>query len=230
MNALVPMADAVSAVLFLAAAALVIMARPRKDAAIDRWFRMFFAAAMGLYVIVGVSNALEHLGISDAFDVYEDYIEILFVPLILYAAHQAYMRTGLNERLRSYWALSSQYDLTLHVIDTVPCGVVIVDDTGRVTFANARARDQLELSEDPVTGGFRPVDWIALGADGEPEPGVEPGRLSAFAGLTDAEVEQRVRWPDGRTVTLSVSSTSMASRSGGIGGSIVAFEVVAVGR
>lgn len=229
MNALVPLADIISAVAFAVAAGFALtLARPghRKSSVVDAWFRRFLFAAFALYAAVGVSNSLEHLGVTDVLDTYEDYLELLFVPLFAYTAHQAYMRSVVNERARAFWALNRQHDLTLNVIDTVPCGVVIVDDAGRVTFANAVARRILALSEDAATGEQRPVDWIAADESGQPEPGAEPGRLTGFVAIDGSGVVQRVLWPDGRITVLSVSSTSMLSQSGGPGGSIVAFEVV----
>ena len=69
-----------------------------------------------------------------------------------------------------------------------------------------------------------------MDAEGEPETGAEPGRLVGFTGPNISDVEQRIRWPDGRVTTLSVSSTAMAARGRSVGGSIVAFEVVAQAR
>lgn len=226
MNAVVPLVDVVSAVLFLSACVLALAIPVRKDGPVDRWFVAFIASAMALYVFVGVSNALEHAGITDALDVYEDYVELLFVPLVVYAAHQARTCAAFNERSRAYRALGAQHDMTLMVIDTVPCGVVIVDDLGRITFANVAARRELALADDPVTGDFKPVDWVAADTAGDPVRGVEPGRLPAFIGSSERGVEQRIRWPDGEITTLSVSSSGMAARTGGAGGSVVAFEIV----
>lgn len=226
MNAVVPLMDAISAVAFLVAFALAVALPIRKDGPVDRWFVMFLASAMALYVFVGVSNALEHAGVTAVLDAYEDYLELLFVPLVVYAAHQAQVRAVFDERARSFRALGSQHDMTLTVIDTVPCGVIIVDDLGRITFANAAAREELALADDLATGEFKTVDWVAADRAGEPVPGVEPGRLPAFIGSSERGVEQRIRWPDGKVTTLSVSSSGMAARTGGVGGSVVAFEVV----
>lgn len=230
MNALVPLADIISTIAFAASAVLVLLARPAKRGVFDTWSRGFLFAAMALYAMVGVSNTLEHLGVTAALDVYEDYMELLFVPLLAYAAHQAYMRSLLNERGRAFWALDRQHEMMLSVIDTVPCGIVIVDDTGRVTFANSAARRILMVSEDASTGTQRPADWVAVDADGSPQGSGEPGRLPAIASVTGSDVTQRILWPDGETTVLSVSSTTMLSQGGAPGGSVVAFEVVGVER
>lgn len=230
MNALVPLADILSTLAFAAAAVLALTIKRGKGGVFDAWGRFFLFSALVLYAGVGISNSLEHLGVTAALDTYEDYLELMFVPLIAYTAHQAFMRSLINERSRAYWALTRQHELTLAVVDTVPCGVVIVDDAGRVTFANAAARRILLLSEDPATGGQRSAEWVAADESGEPEPGAAPGRLPAFASVSGTGVIQRVRWPDGEVTVLSVSSTSMLAQGGGPGGSIVAFEVVGVER
>jgi len=46
--------------------------------------RFLLYILMGLYFFVGITNILEHAGITSYFDPYEEYLEILFIPFFLF--------------------------------------------------------------------------------------------------------------------------------------------------
>jgi diguanylate cyclase (GGDEF)-like protein/PAS domain S-box-containing protein len=53
--------------------------------------RLFLGLAIGLYLLVGISNLLEHLAITDYLDRYEDYLELLFLPFFMFFLFSLYM-------------------------------------------------------------------------------------------------------------------------------------------
>ena len=54
---------------------------------INSYIKTLFGLSIGLYVFIGLSNVFEHLNITDSLDNFEDYSEILFMPILLFALH-----------------------------------------------------------------------------------------------------------------------------------------------
>lgn len=103
-EALVAAADVVAALGFAVAltATALIARRRRLDG--TSLFLLGALASMGLFY--GVSNTLEHTGVTSALDVYEDYAEILFVPFFLYFAYSIRTASELRRRRGAEAALS----------------------------------------------------------------------------------------------------------------------------
>lgn len=59
---------------------------------------ILFQFAFILYGIIQFFNVLEHFNITDFFDQYEDYIEILFIPLLIFAFYSYYLNIELEKR------------------------------------------------------------------------------------------------------------------------------------
>lgn len=99
-----------------------------------------FSAAFGMF-----SNFLEHLGVTSSLDMIEDFIGIIFFPLLAYA----YYLIWVDQRMRSLQgavkAAQAEHEMLLGVMDSIQAAVVIIDPGGRVTFANEYARAILEL-------------------------------------------------------------------------------------
>lgn len=219
MNAVVVASDVVTTIAFLVAGVLALTIDLHSPL-VSRTVRNVFAAAMGLYVFVGMSNVLEHAGVTAAFDVYEDFAEILFVPAIAYVTSTMLHNRQLAEREQAARLVQQQNDLLLSIVDTVPGGVVVVGPTGAVTFANEGAERLLGMSSD--TGGSVSItpSWTLV----DPLTGTKT-TLSELA--SGAEVSRKsfiAQWPDGAQTELILSVTPMAARGGELGGSIIGFE------
>lgn len=63
-------------------------------------------AAMALMTFVSVSNALEHLQITSYYDGFEDYAEVLFVPLLTYAMYGLYAQSHRERAIRDRAAVA----------------------------------------------------------------------------------------------------------------------------
>jgi PAS domain-containing protein len=190
--------------------------------------RGFAMAALGVYAVVSLSNALEHLGITAALDPFEDYVEILFVPLMLYVAYSWTSALERDDLARALNLLESEHDLLEHVVDTAPVGIVVTDHEGRITFANARAESLLKLESEEARPGLAAPLWL-LRRDGHAKGApVSPGRFhlpgdeeAAFSG-----VPATLTWPDGRRTRLSVSRSTLGDpgESAALQGFVYAFE------
>lgn len=96
--------DVVSAVGF--AAALVIVLNLRAGI-LDRVSKTLFALLLGIYVLVGMANILEHASITAYFDRYEDYLEILFPLTFTYFLYSVIVNRELDRRRQAEEALNS---------------------------------------------------------------------------------------------------------------------------
>lgn len=181
---------------------------------------LLFASAV-VYLFVALSNVLEH-GIGFAgLDPLEDYLEILFVPSLVYTAYALNMHANQQCQRRSAEIVRSQADLLLEILDVSPVGTLVADRAGKVTFASEGARIALGLAEAP--DGLSLPDWRLLDAEGRP---IERG----FGGLCGSgacsDVRIQVAWPDGTRTSLLVSAAPLADRTGEVDACVVALEDV----
>ena len=219
MNA-VALADVLSTLAFLVAAVLVAVLP--YDETLTKTSRAILTGAMLLYVFVGISNVLEHVGITARFDYYEDFAEILFIPALAYVATSVYLTSELRKSQLASRAQKSQNDLLLSIVDTVPGGIVLVDPAGGVSFSNDGAERILGLKSDEG-GSLRITPPWRLS---DPMTGDELTLAELASGGELVRKPLRATWPDGRRTDLSVSVTPMSSDGAELGGSVIAFEDV----
>jgi PAS domain-containing protein len=221
---IVSIADFISMVAFAIATVVVLTIPTSPEGPVRRVTKQLFVSAMALEVFIGVSNVLEHGGITAALDVYEDFAEILFVPLIAYAAYSMYMTRQIEDQRRAANAAKQQHEMLMNVVDTSPAGIMVIGDAGRIMFVNKSARRVLELEEDAETGEYRTPGWRVRDPKGA---GPASDSFEEFArGAVFDGVERVVEWPSGHKAILSMSATPMHDRAGNVGGSVVAFEDV----
>ena len=83
------------ALLAFGVATVFALRTPIQAPAVGRLVKYSTLAVAAVYALVSVSNLLEHAGVTAFFDVYEDFAEVLYVPLV---ASAIYSRLG-AERL-----------------------------------------------------------------------------------------------------------------------------------
>lgn len=221
MNA-VAFADVVSTVGFGIALGVVLAAPSRKTGLVSPTSKTFLVLAMGLYLFVGVSNLLEHTGIIALFDRFEDYAELLFLPLFAYFVHSMAETRRFEGIARDQRALRRSHELTMSIVETTPAGIMVVDPAGRVTFANDRARSVLRLTDDPDSVWLHTPGWTVRPA-GIPDVEEHPDLRIIASGVAVSDVPIEVIWPDGRLTRLAVSVAPLADDAEVLGGSVVAF-------
>lgn len=215
----VVLADVVSLVAF--SVALIITLTHKVDSPlVTKSVRYVFAAAMALYVFVGVSNVLEHSGITAHFDAYEDYLELLMLPALAWVASTMYLNHQLDVQRGLARSMRQQTDLLLSIVDTVPGGIIVLDLAGGITFANEGAERILGLQSDAYGSVHLTPSWTLH----------DPMSGTAFtlADIVAAGLITRrsfiAEWPDRRATSLTLSATPMNRASGERDGSVVAFE------
>jgi PAS domain-containing protein len=219
MNTLLVVSDAVSMLAFIAAALVAAFAR-FESPLITRAVRWSFVVAMSLYGLTGISNMLEHAHITAYFDVYEDYAELLFIPALAFMANAILQNWQFENVTQSARSTRQQNDLLLNIVDTVPGGVLVVDPTGAVVFANEGAERILGMKSDSF-GSLRVTPSWRLS---DPMTG-RPVTLEQIAsGSRIVRMPLRATWPDGRSASLVFSATPMNVQDGALGGSVIGFE------
>lgn len=127
----------------------------------ERQVRTLLMITMALYVFVGVSNILEHSGVTAALDAYEDYAEILFIPSMAYLVYSAGLALQVQQLAEAEESLRAEHELLIGVVETSPSGVMRIDADGAIVFANDRARALLGLRRDPSGARWTLPDGIA---------------------------------------------------------------------
>lgn len=217
-----PLAIVTNIVLTLgyAAAAGAFLAVPvRRGGVIRSGIKYMLAGAMGIYVFVGISHLLQFTNVTSAFDFYENYLKVLFIPLLSYAAYAIGMSFQLQRTEQQSAVLSAEHDMLMRIVDTTPNGLVVLDPFGRIEFANDKARQMLELDESPETGAVRAPAWVC-GSD----PDAEPGAMRCCTGRGQLRDELcTVVWPDGTHVVLQLNVTPILASDGSEVGAVAAF-------
>ena len=116
--------------------------------------KLFLSLGIGLYVLVGISNILEHLNIATYFDSYEDYLEILFIPFFMFFLFSLYMEQQLRERERIQEELFEEKERAQVTLDSIGDAVITTDHYGHVKYLNPVAEE--------LTG------WVAKDAYNQP--------------------------------------------------------------
>ncbi len=144
---LVAVADIV-ALLAFGAAVYFVLRMPGSSPAVGRYVKYTLLAVCAVYLVVSISNMLEHAGITDMFDVYEDFAEVLFVPLVAWALYSRLSAQRLLEAQRAEEDIRREHELLMNVLNTTPTGVLVADAEGTVRMANAVAEQMLACTLD----------------------------------------------------------------------------------
>jgi PAS domain-containing protein len=195
---------------------VTILGRPRAERTVASWLLL---AAIGIYVTISVSDTLIALNVTTVFEPFDDYLEVLFPLLAVGVAFAHLSARQYDDAIRAESALERSHELTMDIVEEAPAGIVFLDETGRIAFANTVAKGVLGL-EEGHDGAAQAAAWILSGPWGN-----EPGRLTplvhrdAYDGLPIS-----LHWPDGRDVQLRVSGRPVAAGIGGEPGVVVTFE------
>lgn len=157
-----------------ALAAVFVLRIPVSSPLVGRQVKYTLLAVTGVYVLVSVSNILQHTGITSFFDVYEDFAEVLYVPLVVWVVYSRVSVERLVAARAAEDAIRTEHELLTSIVEITPTGILVVDSEGTVSFTNdvaermlARAGDdQLDLGAIVRSGGLpRLRERIGYGED-----------------------------------------------------------------
>jgi PAS domain-containing protein len=211
--------DVLGLVTFAAAVAVIASAPASREGRLLPSVKWLLVATASVYVTVTLSDTLSQFGITSVGEVVEDYIESLFPLLAVGVAFAAFAGKQYSDVVRAHRALSQSGDLMGDIVDSVPSGILFLDGSGRITFANDAARHALDLVDTAGGQGITCPGWVA-GADG--------AAPCTLATLVHAEpydgLPVTVRWPSGWKLELRVTGRPLQDSRGRFGGVVASFE------
>ncbi len=129
------------------------------------------------------------------------------------------------ERNRAEERLRRERDLISRVMETSPVGIVMADQSGRITFANHCAEDVLGLSKDAVERRLYSVlDWRVADAEGVPQAGPLPLLQLLEINQPVMDVCHAVELPGSRRLIVSTNATPLFNAAGKNDGMVVTVE------
>lgn len=212
--------DLVALIAFVVAAVTIALV-PSRTRGIGPQLKIPLLLGFAIYAFVALSNVVEHAGITSALDEYEDYAEILFVPLVAYTLYSRSTAEQLERATVAEQAIRAEHDLLMRVVETTPAGILVIDGTGSVSFANDEARRMLDL-RSTADGGL-----VCVGCedDGVVRPG---GRLDLTAIAGAAPLVGLLQTVDGpaHLSHVMVSATPLTTPGPGTGRAVLVIEDV----
>jgi PAS domain S-box-containing protein len=136
--------------------------------------------------------------------------------------------TDLTERkLAEQAQREAEYKL-IKMFQSMVDGIVVVDLSGEINYANPAAERILEIKKDEIIGKyFSSHEWKQIGANGEPYP---PEQLPLAIALREQRevkaLEHGISAPDGEIKWLSVNASPLVDESGQLFGAIASFRDV----
>ena len=146
---LIPIFDLVSVGFFTAA---LLLAWKRMDPAFSGPARLFLAASLSLYVFVGISNVLEHSGVTAVLDPIENYAEILFVPLFLIFLYAVVVEQEGRRRLETLHDLQVSEMRYRTLVENIDMGIALIGRNFRVVMANSSQEKMIGVSPGGLVG------------------------------------------------------------------------------
>jgi PAS domain-containing protein len=213
---------------FAAAFALLLFTPFKAETGASRVMRFLLLLIFLLHV---VSSAMLFLSEADMEEVFgpevqpivaalEDNIETLFPLLAAGVAFAAFSAQQYQEVLLGQKALARSHDLMLDIVDATPAGIVFLDPSGQITFANDAAEEVLDLVEQPGTGTLINAVWTLEGTQDYP-----PGSLAPLVrGEAYDGIPVTLSWPSGLSVDLRVSGRPLQDARNDIGGVVLTFD------
>jgi len=217
------MADVIGLIGFGVGVVLLARAPSSADSVFNNWTKGFMISAFAVYLAILAIDVLTRFVVSEQVELLEGYIEMLFPVLAILAIYAAHGQQQLLDLRGAQRALMRSHDMMLAIVDQAASGFIVLDDTGRITFANNAAKDVLDLAEDPDTGAITTPGWSVC----------ETGRAHAdarsdFAGHLEEilvrVVPLSIEWPNGWRIELKVSGSALADAAGQVGGTLATFE------
>ncbi|HUA69382.1 MAG TPA: response regulator [Candidatus Saccharimonadales bacterium] len=130
------------------------------------------------------------------------------------------------ERKRTQESLRHERDFVSRIMETSPSGIAVTDHHGKITFANPRADEVLQLSKYAAQTA-NVLNWRPADLDGAPLSGKESLLKNVLlAGEPALNLHHFIEFPDGHRAVLSNNATPLFNAEGRIDGMIVTVEDV----
>lgn len=205
----------------LVTASVLLLVTPSIPGMDTRATRNFLALALLVVAFATTSDIADRYGLLGSLDQYEGYVETLFPFFLLMSVYSAYSSQQVGDLKVAQRALYQSHDLMMGILDSAPAGVLFLDGSGRITFANEAAKVVLDLSEDEATGKITSAQWVVCDSAGNESSDLAP--VSKRPSLRSEPMT--VQWPNGWQVALRVSTQPLGDAAGRPSGVVMTFEV-----
>ncbi len=215
--------DLVAFAAFLATIATLVTIPSQPGSAYSAGAKVFSVAACAVYAEVTFSDVFGRFGAFQALHAVEAEFELLWAPFVLFAIYSLYARQQLNDAHASRVEALQAGEMTRRIVQTMPAGIVMIDDVGGLTFSNQTARELLDLEQDDDHEGHLPTWTLRVSVHGhsssEPIPGFRA--LLRSEPLSGATVI--AEWPTGWRRRLSVNTAPVLDPDGRLTSVVAAF-------
>jgi PAS domain S-box-containing protein len=210
--------DLVSALGFLGALALLWRVPSR---VLPRECQVLLGVGLGIYAFVGVSNLAEVTGLTDRFDVYEDYAELLFIPFFVYFVYAYGTAREMDRRRATEAALRESEARYRALVNHIDLGILLLDRSRRVLMANEAAGRLLGFAAEKLVGE---LCYQVLAGRGTVCPDC-PGTAVLATGLPQTGIVEHPR-PGAPSMELRVQAFPLGGNGGRVSGFIEVLEDV----
>lgn len=149
--------DIIALVFFGLAFAIVFSLKKNKISLVSK---IFLGSAVGVYVIVQLSNVLEHAAITNYFDRFEDYFELLFFPLFISFLFDDHNWLEYLKQIRIEKALRKSEERFRDLTENSTDWIWEIDENCIYTYASPKIYDLLGYHPDEIIGKT-PFDLMA---------------------------------------------------------------------
>jgi two-component system cell cycle sensor histidine kinase/response regulator CckA len=177
--------------------------------------KLFLCLTLLTCVFSGFANVLEHTGVTDRLDVYEDYSEILFVPFSLCFIYAYWTREELLRRKRVEDAFSHERYLLHAIMDSTPDAIYFKDTESRFSRISKGVAERFGLSDPAEAIGRTDFDFFT---DEHAREAFEDEREVMRTGEPIVGKEEKETWPDGATTWASTTKMPLRDEEGGLVG------------
>jgi len=131
-------------------------------------------------------------------------------------------------RKRTEQALRREHGLVSRIMETSPAGIVRVDRSGNITFANSGAERMLGLTKGEIARRmYNAPQWRITDYVGNPFPGGElPFARVMRMGKPVYDIRYAIAAPDGTRTLLRINAAPLLDESGAVDGLVATIEDV----
>lgn len=129
-------------------------------------------------------------------------------------------------------ALKERTNLLSRIMETSPVGIVTLDKTGNINYANDRAEQILGLKKEEITSiPYNAPIWKHTELDGSSLKDEKlPFNIVKNTMKTVYDIQHGITWPDGTVVLLSVNGSPLLDSDGNFDGMVATFDDISVNK
>ncbi|WP_245577208.1 PAS domain-containing hybrid sensor histidine kinase/response regulator [Maridesulfovibrio zosterae] len=162
-----------------------------------------------------LSNSITELGAADLDRIFAISAGVVITVLLAFIA---FLYLNIDKRKKVELELQRERDLMGSIMETSPMGILVMDNDGKIIFANEQAARVHGVSREDIIGRQHndPI-WKIRGHDGSlfPEERLAFNRVMKIRNAV-LDIRYAIHWLDGRRVLLSINASPLFADDGSI--------------